>query len=468
MTPYELFYNSFIKNHVFYTIQLLNTIWLFIELALCIYKGFAAVYFVRAFCGGKNNGKLMKPRNILFSLLYSLILLIEYFFCGMFENVGLLISALPLLSVLMIYAFLFCGRKRSEKIIAPLTANGIILVVTTLCNQMTVEQLGKMLEKWVIFSEVEELWSVLFISPVLIYFVMYVLLMLFHKTDITGRKSIVQWAIVSGALTVSVFSALLLFKKYADHGNYIKLSLFTGITIASFVMSDVFVFLLLTDTVKKNKAVNELNLLRQTEEYNRQYITHLQSEYETVSKLRHDCKNSLLMLSALLENGEADKARKQISDSLGAMTRTEIFINTDNPVVNAVANAKLSAAKSLGIECGCFVIRDISGINDYDLCRLLSNMLDNAITACKSCSGQRRLSLAIRGDENCYYFTVKNSISKSVLESNPELKSTKEDVGHGYGVGIIREIAEKYGGRRDFYEEDGMFCCSARLCKTDK
>lgn len=64
MTPYELFYNSFIKNHVFYTIQLLNTIWLFIELALCIYKGFAAVYFVRAFCGGKNNGKLIKPRNI--------------------------------------------------------------------------------------------------------------------------------------------------------------------------------------------------------------------------------------------------------------------------------------------------------------------------------------------------------------------------------------------------------------------
>ena len=65
---------------------------------------------------------------------------------------------------------------------------------------------------------------------------------------------------------------------------------------------------------------------------------------------------------------------------------------------------------------------------------------------------------------------MKNRIAESVLEKNPELKSTKNIGGgraglddasacekHGFGVNQIKEIVESYGGLTDFYEEDGFF-----------
>ena len=57
---------------------------------------------------------------------------------------------------------------------------------------------------------------------------------------------------------------------------------------------------------------------------------------------------------------------------------------------------------------------------------------------------------------------VKNKVSESVLKSNPELKTSKEDKeNHGKGVARIRQITEQYNGLCDFYEEDGFFVACA-------
>ena len=63
-------------------------------------------------------------------------------------------------------------------------------------------------------------------------------------------------------------------------------------------------------------------------------------------------------------------------------------------------------------------------------------------------------------DENSYSIDLKNTIDISVLESNPQLLTTKKNRNdHGYGINIIKEISSKYDGYCDFYEESGMFCC---------
>lgn len=71
-------------------------------------------------------------------------------------------------------------------------------------------------------------------------------------------------------------------------------------------------------------------------------------------------------------------------------------------------------------------------------------------------------------NEGRYIFSLKNTISQSVIEKNPSLISTKKNkANHGLGVRIIKEIAEKYDGYSDFYEECGMFCCMAVLRKNN-
>lgn len=100
-------------------------------------------------------------------------------------------------------------------------------------------------------------------------------------------------------------------------------------------------------------------------------------------------------------------------------------------------------------QCVCLSVSDFSDIADIDLFRLLSNMIQNAITAtakieCKS----KQIYLKITSDEYKYEFSIKNTIEKSVLSDNPELITSKKDKSyHGYGVSIIKDISKKYLGK---------------------
>ena len=54
--------------------------------------------------------------------------------------------------------------------------------------------------------------------------------------------------------------------------------------------------------------------------------------------------------------------------------------------------------------------------------------------------------------------------SGNVLENNPDLKTTKSNPSyHGYGIRLIRQIAEKYNGAADFSATKESFICRVML-----
>ena len=110
---------------------------------------------------------------------------------------------------------------------------------------------------------------------------------------------------------------------------------------------------------------------------------------------------------------------EHIESNIEILSQTEIFVRTNNDIVNAVVNAQLSTAKSFGIDVTCLSVMDFDGINDLDLCRLLSNMLENAVTACVNSNNTRRhIYLKITSDEGNITFNLKNTIGNSVLANN--------------------------------------------------
>jgi sensor histidine kinase regulating citrate/malate metabolism len=58
------------------------------------------------------------------------------------------------------------------------------------------------------------------------------------------------------------------------------------------------------------------------------------------------------------------------------------------------------------------------------MCVLLGNALDNAIEGIAP-TGNREIHLELRIIENFFMISIKNTISRSVLENNPKLISTK-------------------------------------------
>ena len=111
-------------------------------------------------------------------------------------------------------------------------------------------------------------------------------------------------------------------------------------------------------------------------------------------------------------------------------------------------------------------IRDRNLFDSLDLTVLLSNVLDNAIEACEKCE-KPQLQIIISDQKNYLSILVSNSITYSVLETNPELKTTKKDKGfHGLGTVSIRNIVDKYQGMLNYSEKDGLFTCSILLNKS--
>ena len=64
---------------------------------------------------------------------------------------------------------------------------------------------------------------------------------------------------------------------------------------------------------------------------------------------------------------------------------------------------------------------------------------------------------------NDMIITVENYISKSVLNDNKELHTSKQDKkSHGLGTQIIKKLVKKNNGTCDYHEEGNMFCCEIR------
>ena len=209
----------------------------------------------------------------------------------------------------------------------------------------------------------------------------------------------------------------------------------------------------------------------QMEEISRQEEEIRQLHHNT-RKLKHDMRNHLMVMVSYMNSGDYENARKYVSEILDKLNAVRSYVETGNPLLNHILNDKLEICRQEGIDVkadiGKCAFEKMKGI---DFSAVFSNAVDNAIEASHK-ESRREIVISVYEKKGYDVISVKNRISKSVLDENPELKSTKNigeggvglDGGaatdgekHGFGVSQIKEIVESYGGLTDFYEEDGFF-----------
>lgn len=173
--------------------------------------------------------------------------------------------------------------------------------------------------------------------------------------------------------------------------------------------------------------------------------------------LKHDMKNHSLVLLSYLNEGNVEEAKAYISQIIDNLNKIYSYINVGNSLLNYILNSKLSVAKDKGMDIKAEIENmEFEYISSVDFSALLNNMLDNAIEA-GVVSKKKSIELIIGKRKGFDTITVKNSIDTSVLDTNPELKSTKKEKGHGFGVAQIKSIVEKYQGMIDIYEDNNYF-----------
>lgn len=184
---------------------------------------------------------------------------------------------------------------------------------------------------------------------------------------------------------------------------------------------------------------------------------------QQIGLLKHDMKNHTLVILSYLEENKTEEARQYAGEILDKLNRMYTYVNVGNSLLSYIINSKLSMAKEQGVEIKAEIENlSFSYMDSVDFSSLLNNMLDNAINGALESEG-KKLEVNIASEKGFDVITVKNSIDGSVLENNPELATSKEEPGHGYGMKQMKAVTEKYEGNIDIYEKDGMFIVRVML-----
>ena len=181
------------------------------------------------------------------------------------------------------------------------------------------------------------------------------------------------------------------------------------------------------------QAQAELQSLTQAAHAQKVYITEAQARYEQTKSFRHDIKNHLSVLDGLLRSGKLAESREYLKRLETVSESLSFPYQTGNPVVDILLGEKLGLAREIAAEVS-LVLPKPCGIDDFDLCVLFANALDNAIAACRADSGAKAIRISGKQQGDFYMLTFENTCSGEPLPPA------------GTGLSNIKAVAEKYGG----------------------
>ena len=201
------------------------------------------------------------------------------------------------------------------------------------------------------------------------------------------------------------------------------------------------------------------NILSQQMEIQTASILALDKAYRQQRQTTHDFQNHLLAQKSY------ETAAKYVRELSQAQTSRILIVNTHHPIIDAILNQKYQMAVESQIEMR-FCINDLSGIqlSASELVVLLSNLLDNAIEACRRIDTERLIRCTILENDGSF-LSIRNT-SLPVLITEHGIATTKASASeHGYGLPSVCRILDGLHAEYAYNYENGWFQFTAEIPK---
>lgn len=190
----------------------------------------------------------------------------------------------------------------------------------------------------------------------------------------------------------------------------------------------------------------------------------LQSGDEELRRFRHDYRNHMTVVGALLTAGRTDDAAAYLTALNAPVEGVMKKISTGNFVADAIINNKALEASRSG---GAIVFDGVvpqEGVASEDLCTVLSNLLDNAIEAVRKnddSAGSRTIRADAGVSSGYFHLKVANPVT---FKTSRSLRTSKADkLNHGIGLRNVKRTAERRGGTLITTNENGRFTAEVSM-----
>ena len=214
-----------------------------------------------------------------------------------------------------------------------------------------------------------------------------------------------------------------------------------------------------------NRLLNRNEILRES-------IEQLGRLNDRLRMDRHDYLNHLQIVYGLMELEEYDEMNQYLRKVYKELLKTGKAIKTSKPAINALFAAKTAEADDRGIELLIEVKSDLKmlAIEDWELCKVLSNLIDNAMRALEDSErAEKKIRVNVTETQEQYIFEVENNGPRipEELIGNIFKKgfSTKKGEGHGMGLSIVTEILGANNGSIEMKSDEEETLFTAKIAK---
>ncbi len=203
---------------------------------------------------------------------------------------------------------------------------------------------------------------------------------------------------------------------------------------------------------------NELQLTMMQKQFDT-----LQDRIEEARTAKHDMKQHLHILSALVADKKYDELEAYISRYHDSIAEHSTVKYCDHFGLNALLGYFAGLAKEHNIAFSVHVeLPAKMEIPDDVLAVLLGNLLENATEACSQVSAPL---ISVRGklDGDVLFFKIRNTFAGKVKKSPDGLYLSTKHEGRGIGLRSVRGIVNNYNGILEIDHKDGLFTVSVLL-----
>lgn len=207
----------------------------------------------------------------------------------------------------------------------------------------------------------------------------------------------------------------------------------------------------------------DIQLQRQHMEMQTESINALEQNYRLQRKSVHEFEHHLQVLDDLLEDGALNQAREYIRRLRGSRAYRVISVNSRHPVMDVILNQKYQTCLENGIKMQ-LQVNDLSAVAlpTDTLVVILSNLLDNAIEACRRLDGYKEIDCSVLWEDGLYIAIANTSVEVRIAGGRiATSKANKLD--HGYGLDSICTLLDRLEAEYTFHYADGWFHFAAEI-----
>ncbi|MEG0441259.1 MAG: GHKL domain-containing protein [Oscillospiraceae bacterium] len=179
---------------------------------------------------------------------------------------------------------------------------------------------------------------------------------------------------------------------------------------------------------------------------------------------RHDLHHHFVALYGFFQDGEYEKAGEYLAQFAEENRADGAAPFCGNLTADHLLRHFTAMARSAGAEVLSLMhLPENAGVADTDLCVVLGNLLENAVTALQNQSTGKKY-LTVRGEMIGHQLaiSVENSYNGAVDYRDGVYYSTKHE-GEGIGLSSVRGIIDRGGGSFQISTQEGVFTADVLL-----